>query len=148
MALSIQEISDRMEIEDLIVEYAHIIDQQDIDRLDEVFSAEAVIDYTVMGGPKGSLEEIKVFLKSALPAFSNTQHMISNYRIKVTGDEATGRIMCFNPMEFNMPDQGNPIFFLGLWYVDKYIRTEDGWRIQERTEEKSYSYNTPEFMAL
>ncbi len=148
MTLSLQEISDRFEIQDLIVEYCDIIDTQEFDRLESVFTEDAFIDYTVMGGPKGNLPEIREFLAQSLPLFKNTQHMIANYQIKIKGDEATGRIMCFNPMQFNMEDQGNPIFFIGLWYVDKYIRTENGWRIKERVEEKSYDFNAPDFMAF
>lgn len=146
MTLSLKEVSDRFEIQDLIVEYCHIIDKQLFDQLDNVFCEDAFIDYSVMGGPKGSLLEIKAFLREAMPVFKNTQHMISNYQIKITGDQAEGRIMCFNPMQFDMADRGDPVFFLGLWYVDKYERTENGWRIKERVEEKSYDYNTPDFM--
>lgn len=148
MVWTLQKVTDRLEIEDMLAEYCHIIDTQDIDRLDEIFSSDAFIDYTAMGGIAGNLEQIKTFLKQALPAFSNTQHMIANYRIKLDGDRATGRIMCFNPMEFNMPEQGNPVFFLGLWYVDEYVRTPTGWRIARRVEEKSYAFNTPSFMKL
>lgn len=148
MALTLQQVSDRFEIEDMLVEYCHIIDTQDIDRLDDIFSSDAWIDYTAMGGVAGNREQIKAFLKQALPAFSNTQHMIANYQIKLDGDRATGRIMCFNPMEFNLPDQNNPVFFLGLWYVDEYVRTPLGWRIARRAEEKSYAFNTPSFMKL
>ena len=143
MTLSLQEISDRFEIQDLIVEYADIIDQCEIDRLDNIFTPDAFIDYSAMGGEKGDLEKIKAFLKSVIPIFRNTQHLIANYQIKVTGDAATGRIMCFNPMEFDDEKTGNPITCLGLWYVDEYVRTEQGWRIQSRVEEKSYQFNTP-----
>ncbi len=132
----------------LIAHYAHLIDKQDIVGLDNAFTEDASIDYTDFGGPKGSLQEIKEFLSQELPVFKNTQHMISNYQIKVSGDEATGRIMCFNPMELNMPDQGNPVLFYGLWYVDKYVRTGNGWRIKERSEEKSYGFNVPDFMDI
>jgi hypothetical protein len=148
MALTLQQLSDRIEIEDMLVEYCHIIDTQDIDRLDGIFTEDAWIDYTAMGGIAGNREQIKTFLKQALPAFRNTQHMIANYQIKLDGDCATGRIMCFNPMEFNLPDHGNPVFFLGLWYVDEYVRTAAGWRIKRRAEEKSYAFNTPSFMKL
>lgn len=146
MSMSLQEVSDRFEIQDLIVEYCHIIDKQLFDELGNVFSEDAFIDYTVMGGPKGNLAEIKEFLAQSLPIFKNTQHMISNYQIKLDGDDAVGRIMCFNPMQFDMADQGDPVFFIGLWYVDKYVRTKNGWRIKERVEEKSYDFNAPEFM--
>ena len=140
MTLSIQEISDRFEIQDLIAEYCDVIDKGDFDRLTEVFTEDAYIDYSAMGGAKGNLNEITQFLKNVMPMFINYQHMISNYQIKIDGDSATGRIMCFNPMEIS----GNPVFFLGLWYVDEYKRTPDGWRISRRSEEKSYQFNAPE----
>jgi hypothetical protein len=144
MTLTLQEISDRLEIQDLIVDYADVIDTCEIDRLDDIFTKGAYIDYSAMGGEKGDLEKIKDFLKAALPIFKNTQHLISNYQIKINGDTATGRIMCFNPMEINDEASGNPVLFLGLWYVDEYVRTEAGWRIKSRVEEKSYQFNTPE----
>lgn len=143
MALSLQEISDRFEIQDLIVDYADAIDNCDIDRLDNIFSTDAFIDYTAMGGEAGDLEKIKAFLKSALPLFKNTQHMISNYQIKIDGDKASGKIMCFNPMQLNDKNNDHPVMFLGLWYVDEYVRTADGWRISRREEQKSYQFNTP-----
>ena len=40
------------------------------------------------------------------------------------------------------------VFMLGLWYVDTYRRTSDGWRISSRKEEKSWVFNVPDFMAL
>ncbi|NND82291.1 MAG: nuclear transport factor 2 family protein [Gammaproteobacteria bacterium] len=143
MPLSSQEMSDRFEIQDLIAEYCDIIDQGDFDRLNDVFTEDAFIDYSAMGGAAGSRDEIITFLNNVMPMFINTQHMISNYQIKIDGDTASGRIMCFNPMEIS----GNPVFFLGLWYVDEYRRTPDGWRISKRVEEKGYQFNAPEGIA-
>ena len=140
MTLSLQEISDRFEIQDLIANYCHIIDQGAFDQLTDIFTEDAFIDYSAMGGAKGSRAEIIAFLKNVMPMFISTQHMISNYQISVDGDTATGRIMCFNPMEIS----GNPVFFLGLWYVDEYQRTADGWRISSRVEEKAYQFNAPD----
>jgi hypothetical protein len=43
-------------------------------------------------------------------------------------------------------DTGNGethVFYCGLWYVDKFVRTADGWRIKERVEQKSYMHNVP-----
>ena len=57
--------------------------------------------------------------------------------------------MCFNPQEMDLGEGSDNItFILGLWYVDKYQRTEDGWRIKQRVEEKSWKFNTPDFMGL
>lgn len=149
MKYSLEQVSDRLEIEDLIVEYADAIDTQELDRLDQVFTADAHIDYSAAGGAVGAYPEVKQFLKDSLPAFKNTQHMIGNYRIKLDGDKASGKIMCFNPMELDT-GEGDPleVFFLGLWYHDEYVKTAAGWRISKRSETKSYSYNTPDFLDL
>lgn len=145
MRYTVEQVSDRLEIEDLIADYADAIDRGDIDALDNIFTPDAVIDYSAMGGAKGDYSEVKAFLKKSLSAFKNTQHLIANYQIKLDGDRATGKIMCFNPMEL----AGDlPVFFLGLWYLDEYARTPAGWRICKRSEQKSWSYNTPSFIKL
>jgi hypothetical protein len=51
--------------------------------------------------------------------------------------------MCFNPQEISMPEGKTHIFMCGLWYVDEYTRTDAGWRISRRVEEKSYVFNMP-----
>jgi len=147
MTLSTQEISDRFEIQDLLFEYANCIDQRNFDGLMDVFSEDAHIDYSVFGGPIGNRAETIDFLKQALPLFKNYQHLNANIQIKVDGDTGTGRVMCFNPQEMTL-EEGTHIFMLGLWYVDEYRRTEQGWRITKRVEEKSWAFNLPEFMSF
>ncbi len=147
--LSLQEISDRLEIQDLIHRYAQIIDAKDFDRLrEDVFCEDAFIDYSAFGGSKGNLEETIEFLHKAMKIFPNTQHMNSNIQIVVeTGaDHASGRVMCLNPQEMKLPGQDEHIFFCGLWYVDEYRRTDKGWRIANRVEEKSFLFNAPPFL--
>jgi len=142
-------VADRLEIEDLITDYAAAIDSGEINKLDVIFTPEAFIDYSAMGGATGSYPEVKAFLIKALKGFRNTQHLIGNVEIRLDGDKATGKIMCFNPMELETGDKpAIPVFFLGLWYHDEYIKTSEGWRIAKRTEQKSWAYNVPEFMRL
>jgi hypothetical protein len=149
--LSQQEISDRLEIQDLVFHYADLIDRKQLQRLrDEVFTQDVHVDYSAMGGSVGDLEETIAFLESALTdeLFPNSQHLNANVQVQVEGDTATGRVMCFNPMEMSMPDGGTRTYFLGLWYVDRYRRTERGWRISRREEVKSWVFNAPEFLGL
>lgn len=147
MTLSIQEISDRFEIQDLLSDYADIIDLKKFDDLRNIFSEDAHIDYSVFGGAVGDREHIISFLKEAMAIFPNTQHMNANIQIKVSGDTATGRVMCFNPQEMDLGEKSHT-YMLGLWYVDQYVRTAEGWRIQKRVEEKSWTFNVPDFMNL
>ncbi|GAB5449743.1 MAG: nuclear transport factor 2 family protein [Halioglobus sp.] len=149
--LSQQELSDRFEIQDLIFHYADLIDRKQISRLrDEVFTDDAHIDYGVMGGSVGNVDTTLEFLESALTdeLFPDYQHLNANIQIRLDGDSASGRVMCFNPMEMSLPDGEKQIYFLGLWYVDEYRRTDKGWRISRRAEETSWVFNAPDFMDL
>ena len=153
MTLSLQEISDRLEIQDLVYRYADIIDAQRFDELRTVFTDDAHIDYAETGGAVGSVEEIIAFLKKALAVFPNTQHLNGNMQISLygdgdgDGDTATGRVMCFNPMELDT-GEGRHTFMLGVWYRDHYRRCAGGWRIARRVEEKSWHFNLPDFMQM
>ncbi len=146
--LSQQELSDRFEIQDLVFRYAHLVDSRQFDELRELFTEDAFIDYSVYGGSVGDLETTIAFLKKAVATstFPNCQHLNANVQVTIHGDSASGRVMCFNPMEMAMPDGGTHTFMLGLWYVDEYRRTAGAWRISRRVEEKSWAFNTPDFM--
>jgi ketosteroid isomerase-like protein len=141
MVLSLQEISDRFEIQDLLVAYCHAIDTRDWDALDDVFTDDAVIDYTEMGGTRGGLAATKAFLAEALAGFTSYQHLAATSAVDIDGDTARGRTICHNPMILGPPpgtDGPTRILFAGLWYRDVFVRTPAGWRIRERHEEKSY----------
>ncbi len=149
--LSQQELSDRFEIQDLVFHYSHLIDSKQIDRLrDDIFTPDAFVDYSVFGGSVGNLEETLAFLKGALTheLFPNTQHLNANVQVQLQGDTATGRVMCFNPQEMVLGEGKTHTFFLGLWYVDEYRRTDKGWRIARREEVKSWVFNLPDFMSF
>jgi len=137
-----QELSDRFEIQDLLADYSHAIDTQNFAALDVIFTPEAIIDYTAVGGAKGNLEETKAYLARALEKFTGMQHMLGLPQIRIDGDTATARTICFNPMVLDR-DGAPHVFFVGIWYVDKLIRTDAGWRIQHRAEEFSFFHNFP-----
>ncbi|MES1262816.1 MAG: nuclear transport factor 2 family protein, partial [Peristeroidobacter soli] len=60
--LSLQEISDRLEIQQLMTDYSHAIDQKNFDALDRIFTPDAYIDYRAMGGIDGKYPKIKAWL--------------------------------------------------------------------------------------
>jgi hypothetical protein len=140
--MSLQEISDRLEIQELLIRYSHCVDTHDWDGWEQVFTDDAVIDYTEMGGPRGSVKETRAFLEFTMPMFSSTQHMLGNTVLEFDGDEARARTICHNPMVLDR--EGEPhIFVCGLWYRDLLVRTPEGWRIKDRYEERSFIDNLP-----
>ncbi len=140
--LSQQDMSDRLEIQVLLTSYCEAIDSRDWDALDNIFTPDAMIDYTEAGGARGNLSETKAYLEKALKPFTGMQHMLGLPMIKISGDTATARTPLFNPMVIER--EGSPhVFFVGLWYRDTLLRTDSGWRIQTRHEELSYFHNLP-----
>ena len=137
--MDIKEISDRLELEKLVTDYATAVDTRNFTEFNNLFTADAIIDYTAVGGISGNLKEIIVYLETALDFFPNYQHFISNISLTITGNNATGKVMCFNPMQ----TKENLVFFLGIWYHDTYINIDDRWFISSRIEESSWSHNVP-----
>lgn len=126
------EVSDRLEIQQLLVDYATAIDQRRFDDLDRVFTPDAYIDYRAMGGIDGPYPTVKAWLAQVLPHFPAYYHLVGNFDIRVSGDTAAGRTMCFNPMKL----QDGQMLFCALWYDDEFIRTAQGWRLTRRVETK------------
>ena len=144
--LTIEQISDRLELQQLVTDYANAIDARDFARLDHLFTPDAHIDYTAMGGIAGPYPKIRAWLPEALKPFPAYMHFIGNLSFEIDGDSATGQIACMNPMVIPNAEGGTDTMFLGLWYHDRYVRTNDGWRISERVEKKCYDFNMPEWM--
>jgi hypothetical protein len=144
MPLSLQEMSDRFEIQDLLVGYCYAVDDGDYDALDAFFTADAEIDYSEMVGVKGSLTEIKAFLRASLGAVPVVQHAVLTTQYKIDGDTAETRTVCHNPMVVPGDDGEPQTIFFGLWYLHDFRRTPEGWRISRLYEKKCYNHNLPE----
>ncbi|HEV7580298.1 MAG TPA: nuclear transport factor 2 family protein [Mycobacterium sp.] len=138
--LSLAEISDRLEIQQLMVDYSTAIDQRRFDDLDKVFTEDAHIDYTALGGIEGPYPEVKKWLSEVLPGFPVYAHMLGNFSVQIDGDKASSRVICFNPMVFpaDPAKKQDQIMFCGLWYDDEFLRTPQGWRMTRRVETKVF----------
>ena len=135
--MDLQEISDRLEIQDLLARYSNAIDTMEWDELDPLFTEDAEIDYTSMGGIRGTLAEQKEFLAANLPTIFKRgfQHMTATSMFDIDGDTARVRTICFNPMV--LEDQKH-VMFCGLWYRDTLVRQDGTWRIKERVEDRGW----------
>jgi SnoaL-like domain len=136
-----QELSDRLEIQDLITAYSYAIDFHRFDDLDAIFTPDATLDFTATGGIAGPLPEIKEWLASVLVHFGGHQHLVATSAVQLDGDAATAKTLCHNPMWFADPAQ--PPLFVGLWYLDSFVRTAEGWRMSSRIQEKGYLHGLP-----
>ena len=81
--LSLAEISDRFEIQQLLIDYSTAIDQRRFDDLDRVFTPDAYIDYRATGGIDGHFPEVKAWLAEVLPNFPAYSHMLGNFDVRI-----------------------------------------------------------------
>ena len=138
--MELQTLMDRAEITDLLTRYARAVDSKDWGLFRNVFTADARIDYTQVGGISGDLDTIVGFLSKVMPMFEATQHLISNVDITLDGDQAKVTAMVYNPLK--LPD--SPVRATGGWYHHELVRTADGWRSRSLVEEASWVHGVPE----
>ena len=136
--LSTRELSDRLQINDLLIRYTRAIDTKDWALLDRCFTPDAHVDYTSAGGVAGDYPKVRAWLEKALAPFPMTVHALANSIVEIDGDRATARTYVHNPMGFANPDGSLHIFTVGAFYNDKLVWTDDGWRIRERIEETAF----------
>ena len=138
--MDLQTLIDRAEITDLLTRYARAVDRQDWDLFRTVFTPDAHIDYTRVGGIAGDLDTIVGFLEEVMAMFEVMQHLISNIDITIDGDEASVTAMVHNPLK--LPD--TPVWATGGWYHHELVRTPEGWRSRSLVEEASWFDGVPE----
>jgi len=126
------ELSDRLEICDLLYSYARAIDSRDFSILDRIFSPDAIIDYDLPGGVRLPLAEMKTWLADVLQIFRGTQHVITNPLIEIDGDKA--RSSCYLSASHEQVGLGGrvTVFVDNGVYSDRLVRSDHGWYITER----------------
>ena len=137
--MTLQDISDKFEINELLARYCHALDQQNWEAFQAIFLADAILDFTAFGGPKGSPGELQEFFTPILSNLASTQHTVSTIKIDLAGDNATARSAAIVPMTAKTPEGKESAFVSGLWYEDSLVRTSDGWKIKTRTQVRSWT---------
>ena len=132
--LSLEEMSDRLEIQQLLAAYCTAIDAGRFDELDQLFTDDAEIDLSVTGGAYGPFGEVKAWLIETLSSMGAYMHLVSNIDLRLTGDTATARTACVNPLVLD--SKSNAVYLICFWYEDEFTRTSGGWRFRKRTQVK------------
>jgi hypothetical protein len=139
-----QEISDRIEIGDLLTRYTRAVDDGDWDRLDSVFTADAHIDYSATGGTVGTFPEVKRWLAQTLPMFARRQHVLGQVDVRLDTDDATATAYFLNPLVLTGQDGTEQVWEFGGYYHHRLLRTAGGWRSSELVEELVWKRGIPQ----
>lgn len=90
--------------------------------------------------PQGHDELISAF--GALTAFETTSHVLAPSLVEVDGDVARAHTRCM-AHHINQTPEGRVRFTLADRYEDVLVRTDDGWRFQERRKYSDWSETAP-----
>jgi hypothetical protein len=140
----VQQLLDRQDIQDTISRYSqgqdsHQGDDANIrEQWDEVFTDDAVTDYSVAGAPKGSYRELALWMRGdattpgSMSGFSAWQHMLSLPIVTLSGDSATARTDFFATHRGRPGKAGDVHYNAARAFHDELVRTPRGWRIRAR----------------
>ena len=130
MTLSVQDISDRLEITDAVTRYSYGLDQRLWNEWDLAFTEDAIIDFSFWGMEPASPASFRTLFSANDATRISGQHLLSNQLIWLDGDAARSHA------EFNLTtlSRGEKPGFAsrvrgGGYYEDELVRTEAGRRI-------------------
>ena len=125
---------DRIEIHELLNRYAHAIDFADWKLLEQVFTEDAVADFSSVGeyveidSVLHGREAIVGYYQIALAPFDGVLHFMTNHLVELDGDSARSRSYMH---VLNMS--------MGGIYTCRCRRTDAGWRIEHlELEERTF----------
>lgn len=138
MALTIEQALARIEINDVLTQYAVHMDAGDFDALAAIFAEDAGYDIE----PDPGIVPVPVRGRAAIPKIlsdryaevsqvAQRRHLITNVAFdKLLVDEASTR--CFLTI-LSIPKAGGPVELRGTGvYVDKLARINGSWQITDR----------------
>ena len=95
--LSLQEISDRMEILDVLADYSDAVDNHNWGLLDRVFTSDAILDFSAREKWKGDREGFKQWLSPIMAASGTYYHMTATTKFESTATRRRVENSLFRP---------------------------------------------------
>lgn len=147
MNQDLQPLLDRQEIRDVVTQYFMSADRRDFASLVDCFVPDTLVDYSDLlpVAPATPIAEVAALIDSAMGAlYNNTQHFMGNHECIITGNRAAVETYCLAIHE-NIDDSADsgtrPTS--ALRYIDRFIRTADGWRIEHRKAVRDIALQLP-----
>jgi hypothetical protein len=117
------DVADRLELHELPGRYGDAIDDRDWDRLDQIFTDDAVFDLSDLGEPRlTGLAAIKRYMDQ------DAQHPRAHLMTNIYVDETPDGVKLFFRIVALLPER-----VVGTAsYYDDVVKTPAGWRVKNR----------------
>jgi len=121
--------ADEAAIVRLTHDYCWALDTGDYEALRQVFTPDCTAR---LGGNQSNVDEVIARVSAALGPLDDSQHMVSTHQIRRWDDgTVTGR--CYLHAQHILAGvAGGDQYIVAGRYEDRYVRTDEGWRIAER----------------
>ena len=150
MDAALQWVVDRIEIRDVVTRYFTSADRRDFDRLVGCFVPGAVVDYSDLLPVDAAtpIAEVAAIIEAAMAEqYGPTQHFMGNHECVVDGDSAEVETYCIAVHQLLGAGVDEPRPTAVLRYIDRFARTEHGWRIAHRRATRDIALSLPPRMA-
>jgi SnoaL-like domain len=128
--------TDRSDIEDIhaqLARYMRAMRLRDLDLMGTVFTDDAVVDYSAIGGSRSSWPDTKAFLAATLAGVQHFLLHVGDVHVSFTDDRRAADVETSWHGVFVPSADESPLLIYGT-YEDRFRRTPDGWRIAERVD--------------
>jgi SnoaL-like protein len=140
----VQEVQDRLEIQQLLIEYGHLLDTHDLVGYSNLFAKEGewIGGFGRAKGPKAILAMMDKYIGTAPFDIKSVKgfHLLTNMIVHVHGDRATAwsRIVY---MVRNKDDKPSPA--MGGHYDDTLIKEDGHWKFLQRVVMMEIPFQDP-----
>ena len=124
--------ADHAAIREVLARYTRAMRLHDVDLMDDVFTPDAVVDYTAIGGSKSSWAETKDWLRGMIAVEHFILFVGDVYPTFADDGQSAAVESTWHGVFVATPDTP-PLVIFGT-YDDELVRTADGWRIRARTD--------------
>jgi len=131
---------DRFAIIETIQRYVRAVDGQQFQLFDHTFTADAELDYTSAGGPRGGRDALRAWLANSRSSLLMWQHHLSPPMIELDGKCVRTHTDVYTPTMLRGEDGASVLLHTGGRYHDELIHTPEGWRIVKRRYESVWAH--------
>jgi ketosteroid isomerase-like protein len=129
MTVTLQQLSDRAEIADVLARYCERVDEYDLDGVAATFTLDCFTDYGAgRGGPTVGRAAVRERIAQGQAQFRRTHHQLGQSLIHLDGDTAAG--ITYVTAWHEDWDGSRPV--VRLRYVDELVRAPEGWLLSSR----------------
>jgi uncharacterized protein (TIGR02246 family) len=137
----LEEAADRGELRALVESYAFAADRRDHAGFAGVFTVDGVIATGKDRRFQGR-DAIAALVDHLEANYQKTMHFVGNHGVQLHGDHATGLTYCLAHHVYERDGVKRDTLMV-IRYHDKYVRSQKGWEIEERTLDIDWTEDRP-----